>query len=279
MATTAQLEANRRNAQLSTGPKTTEGKQRSSRNAVKHGILANAIHPKEAPDFHELLLGLYQSLQPMDEPQRFLVDQIGLCMLRLHRTARFEQNFLKCNAVYIAPPEGPQYDREDPPAVSYEARIHHYLHRENSPLVHRYEAAANRQIHKNLQLLKEMKSQTQWQTARQGESPYLVELQDIAEEEAAVPEAPVPSDVSDISDAPPVENPDADPNVIVRTVPKACFYNGNDRDFAPSLFLTREEMEEYGLQELVVESASFRNRKTDRERPAAHAAHAGRNGR
>ena len=36
--TQAQLEANRRNAQLSTGPKTPEGKERSSMNAVKSGF-------------------------------------------------------------------------------------------------------------------------------------------------------------------------------------------------------------------------------------------------
>jgi hypothetical protein len=38
MTTQAQVEANRRNAQLSTGPKTGAGKQRASRNAVRHGI-------------------------------------------------------------------------------------------------------------------------------------------------------------------------------------------------------------------------------------------------
>ena len=34
----ARVEANRRNAQRSTGPRTTEGKQKSSRNALKHGL-------------------------------------------------------------------------------------------------------------------------------------------------------------------------------------------------------------------------------------------------
>jgi hypothetical protein len=38
MASQRQIEANRRNAQRSTGPKTRRGKQRSSRNAVKHGL-------------------------------------------------------------------------------------------------------------------------------------------------------------------------------------------------------------------------------------------------
>ena len=45
MATAAQIEANRRNAQKSTGPKTDEGKARVRRNAFKHGMTARTIMP------------------------------------------------------------------------------------------------------------------------------------------------------------------------------------------------------------------------------------------
>jgi len=49
MATDKQIKANRRNAKLSTGPITAEGKAKSSRNALKHGFTANeAISPEEA---------------------------------------------------------------------------------------------------------------------------------------------------------------------------------------------------------------------------------------
>ena len=43
MTSFRQIEANRRNAQNSTGPKTETGKQRSRGNAVRHGLTAETV--------------------------------------------------------------------------------------------------------------------------------------------------------------------------------------------------------------------------------------------
>ncbi len=45
MATSAQIEANRLNAQKSTGPKTERGKAHARLNAVTHGMTARTIMP------------------------------------------------------------------------------------------------------------------------------------------------------------------------------------------------------------------------------------------
>ena len=43
MPSDAQIEANRRNARNSTGPRTEAGKERSRRNALRHGLAAEHI--------------------------------------------------------------------------------------------------------------------------------------------------------------------------------------------------------------------------------------------
>jgi hypothetical protein len=53
MATEAQIAANRLNAQKSTGPRTPEGKEKVSQNAVTHGLLARAavLHGEDWEEF------------------------------------------------------------------------------------------------------------------------------------------------------------------------------------------------------------------------------------
>ena len=60
------LAANQANAQLSTGPKTPEGKRNSSLNAVKHGLTARelVIAPEDQPAFDEFHAAYLAELQP-----------------------------------------------------------------------------------------------------------------------------------------------------------------------------------------------------------------------
>jgi len=77
MASAAQIEANRKTAQKSTGPVTPEGKAKSGRNAIRHGMLCRII-PFDAPGYRELLDGPYTSLTPQNELQHMMVDQITI---------------------------------------------------------------------------------------------------------------------------------------------------------------------------------------------------------
>jgi hypothetical protein len=66
MTSTARAAANAANAQLSTGPRTEEGKARSSRNAVKHGLTSKqlVIAAGEENEFAELHDSLLEQLAP-----------------------------------------------------------------------------------------------------------------------------------------------------------------------------------------------------------------------
>ena len=66
MTSPARAAANAANAQLSTGPSTAEGKARSSRNAVKHGLTSKqlVIAPAEEDEFAELHDSLLEQLAP-----------------------------------------------------------------------------------------------------------------------------------------------------------------------------------------------------------------------
>jgi len=90
------LAANRENARKSTGPRTPEGKDRSRRNALKHGLLARTIllneaDPHENPaDFDHLLAALHRDLAPADSLQAILVERIAACTWRFRRAYRYE---------------------------------------------------------------------------------------------------------------------------------------------------------------------------------------------
>ena len=93
--------ANRRNAQLSTGPKTEEGNSRSRRNALKHGILASALlitqgeGAEDRAEFDELLGGLHRDLAPVGTLEEMLVEKIAVCWWRQKRALRCEAGLVR----------------------------------------------------------------------------------------------------------------------------------------------------------------------------------------
>ncbi len=87
MATIKQIEANRRNAQRSTGPKTPEGKTKVRFNALVHGRRAeSAVLPGEDQNaFNRLLADIMSTWKPQDEMEKILVEQIAVYQWKLAR--------------------------------------------------------------------------------------------------------------------------------------------------------------------------------------------------
>ena len=97
MPTPKQLRANRRNALKSTGPRTPQGKETSSQNAIKHGLCAErvVILGEDPEDFERLREGLIHQYTPVGFLERDCVERIVSLIWRLRRIPIFESGMFK----------------------------------------------------------------------------------------------------------------------------------------------------------------------------------------
>jgi hypothetical protein len=88
----ARLQANIANAQLSTGPRTPEGKAASAANSRTHGLCAKdlVILPGEQEEFDQLLGGHIKELKPDNVIEETLFDELVLAAWNLRRVRRLQ---------------------------------------------------------------------------------------------------------------------------------------------------------------------------------------------
>jgi hypothetical protein len=98
MASEAQILANRRNAEKSTGPRTEEGKAASARNSLKHGLFAwhdlISSEDREVFDRHRDLM--LAELDPAGPLEHLLAERIVSLAWRLKRVERMQNEALDC---------------------------------------------------------------------------------------------------------------------------------------------------------------------------------------
>ncbi|HXI42090.1 MAG TPA: hypothetical protein VNH18_00995 [Bryobacteraceae bacterium] len=160
MPTEAQISANRLNAQKSTGPKSPEGKARSSLNALKSGIDAwSHIIPGEDPAELEALTAAYlHHYQPSGPAELSLVDTLISTEWIQRRLRRIEAQLWNYQVECL--------DKNLSRAEFLDAQIQH-----NSPLGHAYQDAlepfsrlhrridgANRMFLRTLKALQDLQS-------------------------------------------------------------------------------------------------------------------------
>ena len=93
MRTPAQIEASRRNGAKSKGPKTEDGKIRSSQNAIKHGLTANkfvVLDGESGDDWETFHQSYIAKFQPRDPVEHHLVLEMAVNRWRLQRAWSFE---------------------------------------------------------------------------------------------------------------------------------------------------------------------------------------------
>src|SRR5437016_6219086 len=95
-ATQKQLEANRQNAKKSTGPRTPQGKIRSSLNALRHGLTGqvSTMPVEDRVAFDKFTTELCQSYQPEGPLETQIAQSIAEDEWRLNRARAIENNVI-----------------------------------------------------------------------------------------------------------------------------------------------------------------------------------------
>ena len=103
MTSSRQIEANRRNAKFSTGPVTTEGKERSRRNAIRHGLTAETIIDalEDTEDYAAFEMAVTADFDLTSAVERELVLRLASLLWRLRRATAIESGLFRIQARHL----------------------------------------------------------------------------------------------------------------------------------------------------------------------------------
>ena len=157
MISEKQLQANRNNALLSTGPKTEQGRKRSSMNALRHGLTGQVttMTDEERAAHHQFSQALIHSLAPVGAMETQFAQRIATDSWRLNRASAIEDNLfalgLHQNAGNLCP------DQEQVDAALTTARVF-TMESHQLQLLTLYEQRLNRSLQSNLALLQSLQA-------------------------------------------------------------------------------------------------------------------------
>ena len=103
MTSYRQIEANRRNALKSTGPKTEAGKQVSRRSAVRHGLTAETVIGvlEDAEDYTAFEAAITADYDTQSAVERELVLRLSSLLWRLRRATTIETGLFEIQAEHL----------------------------------------------------------------------------------------------------------------------------------------------------------------------------------
>jgi hypothetical protein len=116
MTSLKQIEANRRNALKSTGPRSQDGKQQSSRNAVRHGLTAETvIEPLEdLEDYKAFEQAVAADYDAESAVERELILRLASLLWRLRRATSIETGLLSIEDEILTPREQSRQTQSTP---------------------------------------------------------------------------------------------------------------------------------------------------------------------
>src|SRR4051812_22710251 len=103
MTSFKQIQANRRNARRSTGPRTEEGKLRSRRNAVRHGLAAETVIGtlEDAEDYKAFEAAVIADYEAQSAEERELVLRLASLLWRIRRATTMETGLFEIQARHL----------------------------------------------------------------------------------------------------------------------------------------------------------------------------------
>ena len=223
MATQAQIDANRRNAQKSTGPRTPQGKDRSSRNSLIHGLTAQKhfLSGEDPADLADLLDRFRAEWRPATETQESLVERMAAAHWRLRHFVALEAGIFNLTLeISPLPEQFNQQGRTDPLAWAFHVNC---MQGDHFSRLARYEAHLQRDFSRCLRELQKL----------QAGPPAETEAPGISLEIDGDETNPIAQDGAREADPPPVETKGPQP-----PVEDPMSYLGPPRrwtDFAPEL--------------------------------------------
>jgi hypothetical protein len=165
MTSERKIEANRRNAALSTGPKTARGRTAVSRNAISHGLLArDVVLPYEdSRAFERQAASVGARLRAVAGMERVLVERIVALQWRLRRLGKIEAGLYSSpsniadNSMW-APVVGPNTASAEELSVEEKLVRAFSRARERFETLVRYEATLDRALYKALHELQRLQA-------------------------------------------------------------------------------------------------------------------------
>jgi hypothetical protein len=161
MSSVRQIEANRRNSQKSTGPKSATGKAASRFNALRHGLTAKhcTISVEDGPEFNQIRDEFLAEHQPSTPSQFFLVEQAVMAAWRLRRLRKTETGYLNAEIKRLS-----KYIEGLYPHPSGAERLANAVDRDSGPgstllTLSLYEVRLERSFYKALRELKLLKKE------------------------------------------------------------------------------------------------------------------------
>jgi hypothetical protein len=127
----ARQTASAANARLSTGPRTEEGKARSSQNARKHGLTAAQliIAAEDREEFEELSAQLHTDIRPEGALQQILFDQLVASAWNLRRIGSMEAELTASAKSYLDILDNPDLTAKLDRLARHQTRIERSFHR------------------------------------------------------------------------------------------------------------------------------------------------------